>query len=265
MSFGATLRLLRTESGLSLRELSERVGVSNTYLSRVENGHDAPPTPDRLADIARALGLPPSSLIELAHRAGSYGARYFDRVPAARDLLGEILRRDLRPTDLARIKAFIEKEFPLGTSAPSAGDARDLFSPERVILDLACTDVDDVIDVAAMRLAGQSKAAHAVGNAIRLRERECGAAIGKGVAIPHAVLPGVTPRACVVTLKRGLDLATPDGVPVRIFVVHVHPGGPRHLTLLVQLAKLADDEIVSLLTTQRDPKRLCRALAAFPF
>ena len=45
LNLGATLRLLRVEAGLSLRELAARVGVSTAYLSRVENGHDAAPTP----------------------------------------------------------------------------------------------------------------------------------------------------------------------------------------------------------------------------
>ena len=55
MHFGAALRLLRVDAGVTLRALAERVGVSSAYLSRVENGHDAVPTPDRLADIAAAL------------------------------------------------------------------------------------------------------------------------------------------------------------------------------------------------------------------
>lgn len=46
--FGAALRLLRVEAGLSLRALAQRIGVSSAYLSRVEHGHDAIPTPDRL-------------------------------------------------------------------------------------------------------------------------------------------------------------------------------------------------------------------------
>ena len=33
MHFGATLRLLRMESGISLRALAQRVGVSGAYLS----------------------------------------------------------------------------------------------------------------------------------------------------------------------------------------------------------------------------------------
>jgi transcriptional regulator with XRE-family HTH domain len=43
MDFGATLRLLRLGSGLSLRDLARRLGVSSTYLSRVENGLDPVP------------------------------------------------------------------------------------------------------------------------------------------------------------------------------------------------------------------------------
>ena len=60
MHFGAALRLLRVDAGISLRGLAEEVGVSSAYLSRVENGHDAPPTADRLVALAEAIGIPAS-------------------------------------------------------------------------------------------------------------------------------------------------------------------------------------------------------------
>ncbi len=65
MHFGATLKMLRLASGISQKQLATSIGVSVPYLSRVDHGHDAPPTVDRLKAIAQVLGLPKDSLIEL--------------------------------------------------------------------------------------------------------------------------------------------------------------------------------------------------------
>lgn len=59
---GAYVRAQRAASGLSLRELAERTGVSNAYLSQVERGlHE--PSLSVLRAIARALALPLETLL----------------------------------------------------------------------------------------------------------------------------------------------------------------------------------------------------------
>src|SRR5687768_16245235 len=95
MHFGATLRLLRIQSGLSLRDLAGRLGVSSTYISRVENGIDAIPTPERLEAIARELGIPKTLLLDLAHRVSPLVSEYVERVPEAGTLFLEIAHRKL--------------------------------------------------------------------------------------------------------------------------------------------------------------------------
>ncbi|WP_394829703.1 helix-turn-helix domain-containing protein [Pendulispora albinea] len=262
MHFGATLRLLRMHTGLSLRELAERIGVSNAYLSRVENGHDGPPTPDRLATIARELGVPPATLIELADKVGSLATDYLERVPAARALLLEIFQRDLGPMDLARIKAFVEREFPMpGATRAEALAVRAMLSPSRAILGLSCSDIDDAIDVASARLASPlGLSAAELGERVRRRERECATCVGGGLAVPHAVMPGAPPCAAVVTLRRPLLGDTPDGRPLRMFLVHVHPGGPQHARLLAYMARWADEDVVAAACAERDAGRLIAQL-----
>ncbi len=241
MHFGATLRLLRTDCGFSLRELAFRVGVSNAYLSRVENGHDRTPTADRLVAIARALGLPSVRILELAEGVRGVTQGYLGRVPAARELLLELERRQLTDVDFARIKRFVEREFPL--PAPSVGTKLlELLAPERLILELSCTDLDDAIDMASTRLGGGAGLpAVALGEAIRRRERECPSALGGGLAVPHAVIAGARASAALVTLKNPLGTETPDGRPLRACIVHVHPGGPGHAALLLDLARHAEE------------------------
>lgn len=264
MHFGATLRLLRVDAGFTLRDLAERVGVSNAYLSRVENGHDAPPTPDRLVALARAFGLAPTLLFELADRLPPVTADYFEAVPAARELMLDLVRRKLTAVDVARIRAFVANEFPDDALAQRASLAAKLLEARRVIVGLACSDLEDVVDMAATRLLAK-ESAHSVdglAQAILARERSCSTALGSGLAVPHAVVRGIEPRAVVVTLRSPLAVDTPDGVPLSLVVVHVHPGGPAHTSVLVQLARLAEPEVVAAVAALRAPDAIVRHLGS---
>jgi transcriptional regulator with XRE-family HTH domain len=63
-----TLRELRRQRGLTLRQVEERTGreVSNVYLSQLENGRRRDPGPRVLAALARAYDVPVSFLFEQA-------------------------------------------------------------------------------------------------------------------------------------------------------------------------------------------------------
>jgi transcriptional regulator with XRE-family HTH domain len=66
---GAAIRAERVTAGLSLRDLAERTGVSNAYLSQIERGlHE--PSISVLSAIAEALDV---SLEALLGRAGILG------------------------------------------------------------------------------------------------------------------------------------------------------------------------------------------------
>ena len=116
-NLGLTLRLLRLEAGLSLRDLARRLGVSSTYLSRVENGFDAPPTSQRLEDMARELGVPPALLIELAGRVSPFLVDYLAREPEAGSLFLEIAHRRLDRSQLTELRGLIEERFPARRTA----------------------------------------------------------------------------------------------------------------------------------------------------
>lgn len=266
MHFGVTLRLLRIDAGRSLRALAQRVGVSSAYLSRVEHGVDSVPTPERLADIARALGLSPTLLLELAHQVGPFVSRYLESVPAANVVFLDMARRNLTGTQLARVKAFIDAEFPRTT--PEAGDSaaslRALISPDRIIRDFIGSDITDVIDIAASRLvpASSGLSASALASRIRERESEASTALGGGVAVPHAIIAGCSMAAALVTLARPLDAPTPDGAPLRLLVVLISPeGGRRYLKALAQVARLASHDVAEELCKTRDLAELRAVLA----
>ena len=262
MHFGATLRLLRIDAGVSLGTLARRIGVSSAYLSRVENGHDQAPTTDRLIEIARVLDLPQTLLIELAQRVTPFVSRYLAEVPAANHLFLEIARRRLGPAQLARLHAVMDAELsgsPAGGVVPRLAG---LLRPERVILRLSCEDLRDAIELAAARIAAAITGCNAADLAreILRREREAPTAIGHGVAIPHARGTASEPLAVLVTLAGPLPVPTPDEIPLQLLFVLV---GEAPLELLARAARLATPDTVAALVQADSPEAALARLVHF--
>ena len=66
LTFGARLRQMREESGISRRDLGARVKLAPTYLEKIERGYNAPPSNLAIADIAKALKVDGDELFALA-------------------------------------------------------------------------------------------------------------------------------------------------------------------------------------------------------
>jgi PTS system nitrogen regulatory IIA component len=249
---GATLRLLRVDAGLSLRDLARRIGVSSAYLSRVEHGLDAVPTPERLAAIARELDVPPTLLMDVAHRVSPFVASYMEQVPGAGTLFLDIARRKLTSAQLTRVRAFLAEEFPLrsGSQDDPVPALAPLLTRGRIVLKLSCTTLEDARDVAAGRLAD---ACTEVGvarliDALAQRQDEASCAVGNGVAVPHATVEGVPPLAALVTLAKPLRCETPDGQPLRLIIAVVgNDRGRERLMRLAQVARLASQGLAARL------------------
>jgi PTS system nitrogen regulatory IIA component len=260
MHFGTTLRLLRVDTGLGLRDLARQIGVSSAYLSRVEHGHDPPPTPDRLVAIARALDLPPLLLVELSGQAGPLVSTYMERTPAAASLFFDIARRDLSNAEVSRLRALVEREFPPDRAERRrAVRLRPLVADQAVVLDLLCEDIEDVVDTAVGRLGlPDGAAARALAGRILARERESPSLVGGGVALPHAFGSHERSAAALVLLRRPLKAATPDRRPVSLAVVLTGPAGRGSVELLAHVARLAGRGLADALA---GPDRANRVLA----
>lgn len=63
MSLGTRIMQVRTQKGLTQREISQRTGIAGSYLSRIENRH-LEPRPKTLRRIAEALGVPVSEFFQ---------------------------------------------------------------------------------------------------------------------------------------------------------------------------------------------------------
>ena len=70
-AFGATIRELRETRRIGLRQFAKMIGVSATYLSKIERGEMQPPAEDRVKEIARQLDQDPDALLALAGKVSS--------------------------------------------------------------------------------------------------------------------------------------------------------------------------------------------------
>ncbi|MGH8646776.1 MAG: helix-turn-helix domain-containing protein [Gammaproteobacteria bacterium] len=69
--FGAVVRRERERLEIGLREMAKMIGVSPTYLSKVERDEFSPPAEDRVKAIAKIIGRDPDELLALAGRVSS--------------------------------------------------------------------------------------------------------------------------------------------------------------------------------------------------
>ena len=98
-AMGQAIRDLRLARPFTLVELAERAGLSQPFLSQVENGR-ARPSMDSLYRIASALGTTPQALFGGESSAAEPTlARAADALVPAIDTDGESLRRLLLPGD----------------------------------------------------------------------------------------------------------------------------------------------------------------------
>jgi transcriptional regulator with XRE-family HTH domain len=96
-AFGQKLKKLRDLRGLSLKDVSRRMGFSSSsYVHDVENGVFVPPR-DKLRELARALGVPLSLLDDLLleARIEDLGIREHEFISMFKDL-PKLSRKDKR-------------------------------------------------------------------------------------------------------------------------------------------------------------------------
>src|SRR6185436_19799381 len=89
MSFGAKLKRLRRDAGVTQRALAERTGLDFSYISKLENDRNPPPAADTIVRICEALKIPAERLLALKGKlpseiqdnvAGNVAAQQFLRI-----------------------------------------------------------------------------------------------------------------------------------------------------------------------------------------
>ena len=69
--FGAFMRARREEKKIGLREMAKMIGVSPTYISKVERDEFPPPAEDKVRLIARVIGCDVDELLARAGKVAS--------------------------------------------------------------------------------------------------------------------------------------------------------------------------------------------------
>ena len=95
--FGAFVRRAREEKQIGLREMAKMIGVSPTYLSKVERDEFAPPAEDKVRAIAKAIGYETDELLARAGRVSAQVEREVKGHPH-QDALAILLRTTRKMT-----------------------------------------------------------------------------------------------------------------------------------------------------------------------
>jgi len=142
-----------------------------------------------------------------------------------------------RPSHVAAARA----SSPPGVRKPAA------LQPQQIELDVDVPDVKRALERAAeviCRARGLDPAP--VFRALWRREQIGSTAIGHGVALPHARIPGIAaPLMLFMRPKYAIDFDAPDGrLVTRIWVILVPADGSAddHLNLLASVAEACSDE-----------------------
>ncbi len=108
IKFGAYVRREREDRGFGLREMAKKVGVSPTYMSKVERDEFKPPAEDKIRKIADILGIDVDELLALAEKVSSDLSEIIREHPRE---LAKFLRtsKGLTADDLTRLVREAEK------------------------------------------------------------------------------------------------------------------------------------------------------------
>ncbi|MEL5849301.1 MAG: PTS sugar transporter subunit IIA [Candidatus Igneacidithiobacillus chanchocoensis] len=119
---------------------------------------------------------------------------------------------------------------------------------EAILLDTPDQDANGVLgELATLFGVSATMSAETILQALQNREAQGSTALGGGVAVPHARLPGLGHAAVAALRTRSpVDFSAPDGEPVRLFLGVLVPASAtmEHLEILSQLAtRLARPEL----------------------
>jgi transcriptional regulator with XRE-family HTH domain len=124
---GERLRVIRSRRRQTLREVAERAGLSESFLSQVERGR-ASASVASLRRIADALGVAISDLFQPAEASRPRVLRRDDRPSLAFGILGRKLL--LTPKPLHHLEVFVGELDPEGSTGAEQyahGDSEELF------------------------------------------------------------------------------------------------------------------------------------------
>ncbi|MCZ6506772.1 MAG: PTS sugar transporter subunit IIA, partial [Acidobacteria bacterium] len=134
---------------------------------------------------------------------------------------------------------------------------------ELIFPDIKGSDGDGVLRELAERLAalGHVRKAEVLFQRLREREELGSTALGRGVAVPHCRLQGLSELLVAIGVCRdGIDFAAEDGEPVRVFFLVVSPNNAaaEHLHCLAAISKWVKNGRLPRLLELEEPDEIYR-------
>lgn len=102
-TFGNALREHRRVSGLSQRELAQRIGVDFSYISKLENGRLPAPAADTVVSMCRVLQIPADDMLALTGKIPSNVQRTVSTSRVAQQFLHEAQKMQLTDEQWGRM------------------------------------------------------------------------------------------------------------------------------------------------------------------
>ena len=144
----------------------------------------------------------------------------------------------------------------------------DHIPPAGLLCGLTCHGKVEAIErlVDALASAGTVHDVQGIVAEILRREQDDTTAVGGGLALPHARVPGIEQLLiAVATLVRPLDVPTPDDQPVDVLFLILSPEheARRMLRVLARLARLVRrSDLLAKLRRAASPREMAAAIAA---
>lgn len=143
----------------------------------------------------------------------------------------------------------------------------DLFPESRILLSLSVADRQGLLDALAAHAAGLGLVdGRSCLEALRAREDLGSTGLGRGIALPHARIEGLTqPVGILATLSRPLDFDASDHEPIDVVFMLLMPAqaGGEQIKILSRVARIArQPDLIDDLrraTSSADALKLLRA------
>lgn len=127
--FGERIRLLRelmkkTNPDFSLRKFAQIIGISATFMSKIERGEYDPPKAEKIIHMAELLEVDPDELLALANKVDPGLNEIIREQPVA---LADFLRttRGMSAEELLKITAKVRRDRELNDHKPSTENDQD--------------------------------------------------------------------------------------------------------------------------------------------
>ncbi len=104
LKFGDFIRATRLKLNIGLREFASQIGISATYISKMEIGDYAPPKEENIKKMAKILKVDEDKLLSMADKLSS---DIKDIINVKPDLYASFLRR-AKPKDVERFMKEID-------------------------------------------------------------------------------------------------------------------------------------------------------------